>query len=339
MRFTWLLLVVAACCAQEKPDFSVSVDLVPITCSITDKSGQPVRDMRIEEFVVTDNGKAQPVRYLWREEDLPLTVGLVVDTSGSQMRFVQEHRKTMARFLETVLRPTDRAFVVSVDSSVRLVRDTTSSLDALRQGITELDPRLIRFREELGEPCQETRTFVTRNGIRFTIPSCGGTLLWNGVYASSRLKMKPEMGRKALLLLTDGLDNANDRQHSLKDAIEAAQGADASVYTIRYKSSLAGSAPVLFKVIDGRMQAKAMRNLRKLAEETGGRAYDSQVKETGEIFEEIERDLRTQYVLAFAPPADARDGKFHKVEIRSKRSGVVIRAREGYKAEAKQEPR
>jgi VWFA-related protein len=330
MRFVWLFAAVLAASAQETSDFSVSVELVPITCSITDKHGQPIPDMRMDEFVVTDNGKPQPVRYLWREADAALTVGLVVDISGSQARFVEEHRQTMARFLETVLRPQDRAFLTGVSGWVKLVTDTTSSLKDLRSGVENLDPRKQVFLKDLGEPCTATRTVKARNGQTRQVRFCGGTLLWDGVYSSARLKMKPETGRKALLALTDGMDNGI-KEHTLNDAIEAAQSADASVYSIRYRTPLPARAGVVIKLVDKSVQGKAAGALRRLSEETGGRYFDAAEKTPQEIFAEIEQDLRTQYVLAFAP-ATARDGKFHKVEIKSKRSGVVIRAREGYTA-------
>src|SRR5215831_19152070 len=99
MRFLLLLAGVVICGAQEKSNFSVSVDLVPITCSITDRTGQAIPDMSMSEFMVMDNGKSQPVRYLWREADAGLTIGLIVDVSGSQSRFVKEHRQTMSQFL------------------------------------------------------------------------------------------------------------------------------------------------------------------------------------------------------------------------------------------------
>jgi VWFA-related protein len=331
MRFLWLLAGVLACAAQEASNFSVSVDLVPITCSITDRNGQAIPDMNMNEFLVMDNGKNQPVRYLWREADAGLTIGLIVDVSGSQAKFVREHRRTMAQFLATVLRPQDRAFVASIGPWVKLVTDTTSSAKQLSAGVAMLDPQHQPFEDDLGEVCRSSRSFTLSSGQFGYFPFCGGTLLWQGLYASAREKMRQEHGRKALLVLTDGMDNATEG-HSLNDAIEAAQGADASVYVIHYWASVGDQNSRFVKFADKRAKSKAAGPLRRLSQETGGRYYDAALKTPAEIFEEIENDLRTQYVLAFVPSADRRDGKFHKVEIRSNRGGVVIRARQGYTA-------
>jgi VWFA-related protein len=331
MRFLLVLAGVVVCGAQESSNFTVSIDLVPITCSITDRYGQAVPDMAMNEFSVMDNGRSQPVRYLWREADAGLTIGLIVDVSGSQSKFVREHRQTMAQFLSTVLRPQDRAFVASIGPWVKLVSDTTSSVRQLRTAVSVLDPQHQPFEEDLGESCSSSRRFTLGNGQFGFFPYCGGTLLWQGVYSAAHEKMKPETGRKALLVLTDGMDNALEG-HTLNDAIEAAQSADASVYVIHYWGLTGDQNSRLVRFADKRAKSKAASALRHLTDETGGRYYDASLKAPAEIFEEIENDLRTQYVLAFVPSKDRRDGKFHKVEIRSNRTGVVIRARQGYTA-------
>src|SRR5437868_4173348 len=106
MRFTLCLFIaVLICTAQESVDFRVSTNLVPVTCSVTGRNGQPVLDMRAEDFVLLDNGKPRPIQYLWREESVPLTIGLVVDISGSQAGFIGEHRQTIIKFLRQILRP------------------------------------------------------------------------------------------------------------------------------------------------------------------------------------------------------------------------------------------
>ena len=334
MRFPlWLLATVLLCTAQESADFRVSVDLVPVTCAVTGHDGQAILDMRAEEFVLLDNGKPRPVQYLWHELDAPLTVGLVVDISGSQSQFVREHRQTIAQFLQQVLRPQDQAFMVAVGPGVKLASGLTSSVPDLRAAVERLDPRvmfnpraLARY-EDLGDQCMEPPPgyIVGRRlppGLIMTNWWCGGTLLWNGIYSSARLETKSVSGRKALVVLTDGLDTGHGLgTHTLNDAIEAAQGADTVVYTIHYAAEL----PAMMRLGSG-------NRLRRLATQTGGRAFEDPKGNPSEIFTEIERELRSLYVLAFAAPEKERDGKFHKLEVKSKRSGVTVRARKGYQA-------
>jgi VWFA-related protein len=334
MRFLlWLPGIAVLCAAQESADFRVSVDLVPVTSAVTARDGHAVLDMRAEEFVLLDNGKPRPVQYLWRELDAPLTVGLVVDISGSQSMFLREHRRTIAQFLEQVLRPQDQAFLVGVGPAVKLATDLTHSVKDLRAGVERLDPRVLfnprslSEQDDLGEQCMEdppARAAGLRLPPGLVLPNwrCGGTLLWNGIYSSARLKTKPVSGRKALVVLTDGLDTGHGLgTHTLSDAIEAAQGADTVVYTIHYAAHL----PAILRLGSG-------IGLRRLSTQTGGRAFEDPKGNPSEIFTEIERELRSLYVLAFSTPEKERDGKFHKLEVKSKRSGVTVRARKGYLA-------
>jgi VWFA-related protein len=334
MRFLlWLLSAALLCSAQESVDFRVSVDLVPVTSAVTARDGHAVLDMRVEEFVLLDNGKPRKVQYLWRELDAPLTVGLVVDISGSQSQFLREHRRTIAQFLEQVLRPQDQAFLVGVGPAVKLAHDLTHSVKDLRRGVERLDPRVLfnprtlSEEDDLGDQCMAappSRATQLRLPPGLILPNwwCGGTLLWNGVFSSAALKTKSVSGRKALVVLTDGLDTGHgEGTHTLNDAIEAAQGADTVVYTIHYASLL----PVLMRLGSG-------SGLRRLSAQTGGRAFEDPKGNPSEIFAEIERELRSLYVLAFSAPENERDGKFHRLEVKSKRSGVTVRARKGYLA-------
>src|SRR5437868_3580108 len=110
----WSLGTALVCVAQSTSDFQASVNLVAVTSTVTGKDGRPVTDMRAEEFLLLEDGRPQPLRYLWREVDLPLTIGLIVDVSGTQAPVIVQHRRTIARFLEQVIRPQDQAFLVAV---------------------------------------------------------------------------------------------------------------------------------------------------------------------------------------------------------------------------------
>jgi len=312
-----------SCLAQSSPDIRVDVDLVRVAVSVIDRAGKPVQDLRQEEFTLLDNGKTRPIQYMWKEADIPLTVGLIVDVSGSQMKHFGEHQQTMAQFLKQVLRPQDQAFLVTVAGDVRLVTDLTPSVGQLQAGVDSLARRPAPG-TALGEPCPPpSRQSIPRFPIpgRFPRWGCGGpSVLWHAVYTAAKLKMKPVDGRKAMILVTDGLDTGSI--HTLTDAIEASQSAETLVYTIRYAALPALAAPGL--------AFRGRRGLRRLSEETGGRAYAAPQEGPAGIFTQIEAELRNLYVLGFAVPETARDGKVHMLEVKSKRKGVTVRARKSY---------
>lgn len=320
----WTLLVLAACTSygQTAPDIRVDVALVTVACSITDRSGLPAKSIRREDLTLLDNGQPREIKYLWQEADLPLTIGLIVDVSGSQASFVSKHRQTVARFLEQVLGPQDRAFIVTVATDVKLITDLTGSIEQLRAGVEQIEGRQ-RHGTQLGEPCRGQGR-VVRSG-RHRMPArygCGGTALWNGVYSAARLKMKTVSGRKALIVLSDGMDTGS--LHSLTDAIEAAQSADTMVYTIRYVSAMLMVSPALA------IHAALSHGLQRLADETGGREFPAPRGSPADVFAQIENELRNLYVLGFTPPDAARDGQFHKLEVKMRQAGMTVRARKGY---------
>jgi VWFA-related protein len=320
MRLFLLLAFAVSTCAQGQPDIRVDVPLVSVSCSVTTRDGAPVKSLKREDFQLLDNGKARDVQYFWRENDLPLTIGLIADVSGSQAGCIKRHRETFTRFLEQVLGPKDRAFVLTVGGDVKLVTDLTGSLDDLRSGVDHMEGRQ-RYGTQLGEPCRGPDS--PRRRHRRIIPGCGGTALWNGVYAAAKLKMKQATGRKALIVLTDGMDTGSF--HNLSDAIEASQGADTIVYTIRCLSPMVMASPGML------IRAAVSRGLHRLSEETGGRAYPTQ-QDPSAVFGEIETELRNLYVLGFSPPEDARSGGFRKLQVKMVKPGLIARARKGYSA-------
>ncbi len=307
-------ICVGAVVAQNSAPIRMDVDLVTVACTVTDRNGALVMKLGKDDFVLTDNGKPQVVKQVWQDIDLPLTIGLIVDVSGSQMGLVNKHKHTMADFLTHVMGERDQAFLITVASEVKLVTDVTGSVEELRRGVDAIDSGQSAG-EQLGEPCR------TR---RFSL-GCGGTALWNGVWAASRLKMKSIAGRKALVIVSDGMDTGS--KHHLTDAIEAAQGADTLVYAIKYVSPV-----VLAMSPSAYLIAKARHGMRRLAEETGGQEFGSPHGGPEEIFAQIERELRSQYVVAFSPTDNGRDGKFHKLSVKVKAKDMRVRARSGYYA-------
>jgi len=276
-----------------------------------------VDGLTIDDFALTDNDVPRPIKQVWRDVDLPLTVGLIVDVSGSQMGLIGKHKRTMSAFLAHVLSDRDRAFLVTVGRDVRLVTGLTNSTEELQRGIDSIDQRQSSG-EQLGTPCRG-------EGKRRFSFGCGGTALWNGVWAASRLKMKELHGRKALVIVSDGMDTGS--KHSLTEAIEAAQGADTLVYAIKYVSTMAmAMSPAMG------LATMASHGMRRLAEETGGEQFPTPHGGPEEIFRRIENELRSQYVLAFASDDRGRDGKYHRLSVKLKRPDLQVRARKGYYA-------
>ncbi len=223
MKRCFLLAAVFFTAWGQTADIRVDVNLVRVASTVTDRSGGFVTGLNKRDFQLLDNGLSRDIQYLWQETDLPLTVGLIADISGSQRSFIDKHRHEVSQFLEQVLGPNDQAFIVTVAANPWLVTDLTGSIEELRMGMERIGQR--RGGPLLGDPCPT-------KGVRRGRPraGCGGTALWNAVYAAARLKMKKVTGRKALIVLSDGMDTGST--HSLTDAIEAAQGAETIVYTL-----------------------------------------------------------------------------------------------------------
>ncbi len=315
MRWCCVFVVALAALAQEpEPAIRADVNLVPVTFSATDGKGTPIRDLHRSELKLTDDQRPREITFFGEESGLPLTVGLVVDMSGSQARFYERHRGDMRRFVETVLKPGDRAFLMSFGdkNQIRLVTDLTGSTEELGRGVEALD----------------------RCGRGSRSPFACRSPVWSAVFSAARSKMKNVTGRKAVVLLSDGEDTGGP--DTLTDAIEAAQDADAPVCAMVFNpfagrvAFLAGAvAPVA--VLESKV---AETRMRRLAEETGGRYYDASKKDSAAaVFAQIEEDLRNLYVVGFSVPETDRDGKFHELRIETTRVGVKIRARKGYVAQ------
>lgn len=312
------LLFAASLLNAQRADIRVNVGLVTITCAVTDRNGVPAKHLQPSDFILLDNGREQQVEHLWQEQDLPLTIGLIVDVSGSQSEFIDEHRQTVSKFLAQVLGPKDRAFLATVATEVKLVTDMTGSVADLRRGVEHIEGLQI-YGAQFGEPCMQAVPLI----------GCGGTALWMGVYAAARQKMRWTNGRKALIVLSDGFDTGSP--HSLDDTIESLQDASTVVYAIKYVD------PELTPAQAGLQSRRkeAVRGLERLTDETGGYTFPNPGGNLDDIFSRIETDLRSQYVIGFTPPEDARDGRFHKLELKMTRPDLSVRARNGYYAQAR----
>jgi len=317
MREWFALFSGCAMLHAQKADIRVDVGLVTVTCAVADRNGVPAKNLTADDFELHDNGRLQKIDQLWQENDLPLTVGLIVDVSGSQSAFIDQHRRTAGQFLTQVIRPQDRAFIVTVGTDVKLLADLTASPEEMRRGLSLMD-MFQHAGAQFGESCEAT----------IPLRGCGGTALWNGVYAAAGQKMRWVHGRKALIILSDGLDTGSP--HSLSDTVESVQESATVVYAIKYVDHDLTPAQA------GLSSRRAYtRGLERLTDETGGYTFPDPQDKLTEIFSKIEQDLRSQYVLGFTPPPEARDGRFHKLEVKMTRPDLSVRARVGYYAKTR----
>jgi Ca-activated chloride channel family protein len=309
-----LLTAVSLVCLAQTPDIRVNVREVVVSASVSTRDGAPVQNLRREDFTILDKGQRREIRSFWRDIDLPLTIGLVVDVGGGQVGVIEKERETLKRFLTQVLGPKDRAFLVVVGGhKVRLLTDLTGSVDELLGDLGGVK-WLSREGETLYDACDGMTTLVK-------IVTCGHPL-WDGIYLVA-LKMKELTGRKAMIVISSGVTSGNKR--SLTEVIEAAQSADTLVYTMRYEglSQQHPLAPVASRF------RNAPKYLTRLSEETGARAYLSPGR-SATMFAEIENDLRSMYVLGFVPPEETDNGLFRKLEVKVANSSLRVRARPGY---------
>ena len=321
--------------AQQAQTYSTDVNVVNVFATVRDKQGHMVRDLAKEDFAVEEDGRSQTIRYFAKESDLPLTLGLVVDTSPSQRRVLEEERNASYKFFDQVLREDrDQGFVIHFDSEVELLQDLTSSRKQLDAGIRQLEaapPRQLNRRDS-----------PSPGGGR----RGGGTSLYDAVLLASDELMKKQTGRKALIVLSDGVDNAS--RVSLTDAIASAQRADTLVYSILfadeqpYRGNMGGfgggrgmgrrggGGP-------GRMpenRTDGKKTLERLSKETGGSFYEASSRHPlDKTYEQIQEELRNQYSLGYTPEKTDTGPGFRRIRVTIlRKGGFVAQARDGYYA-------
>lgn len=300
----------AAAPAPDDQVIRVDVDLVNVFFSARTKKGAFVNDLKQEDIDLYENGALREVRYFTRESDLPLTIGLLVDVSRSQENLLQEERMAATQFFREMLRKKDLAFVISFGSDVELLQDLTGSVNLLQAGLGQLK---VNAGGGGGGPTPTT----VPSGMR-------GTVLYEAVWLSAKEKFSQEVGRKVMVLITDGVDVGS--RTKIEQAIEEAQRADTIIYPILFED------PRYTSAMYGGMSGEG--SMRRLAEQTGGRVFRVERRTTlSDIFKEIQEEVRSQYTLAFSPANSARDGSYRKIEIRPKNKELRVQARKGYYAE------
>jgi VWFA-related protein len=306
---------------QEKPleTLKVNVNLVSLYYTVHDKHGALIPSLTKDDFTILEDGAPQKIKNFSANADQPLTLGILLDTSGSQQQVLPLEQQAGSAFLERILRSKDQAFLVSFDVNIDLLADSTNSARALERAMNKAE--INTGTGGGGMPGIGQGPLPTSNAPR-------GTLLYDAVYVTSHEKLAQETGRKALILLTDGEDQGSEKK--IQDAIEAAQRANAVIYVILIADRGFYAGPVISMGYSGDYMMK------KLTDATGGRVIDvgNNGKKLQAAFDQIEQELRTQYVASYTPTNNKLDGSYRKVDVQCKGDGLKAQVRKGYYAVA-----
>src|SRR5450631_2596901 len=306
---------------QSVETLKVNVEVVQLFFNVKDKHGALIPNLTKDNFDLSEDGKPQTIKYFKAESDLPLTLGILIDSSGSQMRVLDMEKEVGGSFLESTLRAKDEAFVISFDVDINLLQDFTSSVSRLRHALNEAKIN------NGGVSCSGG-PIGPQGPIPCSSPGPRGTALYDAVYLASHDEFAHEVGRKAMILLTDGQDEGS--RLKIRDAIEAAQKADAIVYVL-----LCADRGGYF---NQGMGYSGEGEMRKLTEATGGRVINvgNKFDKLREAFDQVAAELRSQYNIGYTPSNTKLDGSYRKLEIKNKQN-YKIQARAGYYAGRKED--
>lgn len=300
---------------NQKPTetLKVNVNVVQLFFNVKDKHGALIPNLTKNDFEIAEDGKPQTIKYFTAESNLPLTLGMMIDASGSQRNVIDMEKEVGAAFLKQILTDKDEAFVISFDITVDLLQDFTRDTHRLQAALNKA----------------KVNVDYSSGGIPGMgggpVPQRGnspGTLLYDAVYLSAHDMLSKEVGRKAMILLTDGQDEGS--RLKIQDAIEAAQKADAIVYVLLCADR---------GFYGGFGGYSGEGEMRKLTEQTGGRVINvgNKFDKLREAFDQIAAELRSQYNIGYTPTNAKKDGTYRKLEIKDKQ-GYKIQARSGYYA-------
>ncbi len=345
---------------------SVNVKVVTLPVTVRDKHNQIVKGLTKEDFTLTEDGHPQAIKYFNLDTNLPLTLGLLVDSSMSQRNVLEEEKTASKAFLDQMLTvDQDKAFVIHFDREVELLQDLTASRDKLKSAVDEIQAGSARFEDSSGDSSGDSSSGQNGGGGHRGMHGGGGTQLYDAIYLAANELMKKQQGRKALIILTDGVDRGS--KETLNTAIEAAQRADTVVYSIYFKGEHGGGGgnnggyPGMGRhggmgypgggypgggggyprggggyPGGGQSEPKVdgKKILTQISEETGGRIFEVSKKETvDQIYAQIEDELRSQYVLGYTPDKANSAAGYHKLALTTDKKDVTVQTRAGYYAE------
>lgn len=299
---------------QSIATFKIQVNLVDLFFTVKDKSGNLVPHLTENDCSVAEDKVPQTLKHFVAETNQALTLGILLDTSGSQQRVLPLEQEAGSRFLQEVLRQKDEAFLVSFDVNIDLLQDYTNSARMLAHAMDKAE-------------------INTAGGNGSGVPGLGGgpvpihgtpkgTLLYDAIYMASNQKMNQEAGRKAMIILTDGEDEGSS--HKISEAIAAAQKNNIIIYVILIADT--GFYGGFNFGYSGYSAGK------RLSDETGGRLINvgSNGNKLEAAFQQIQEELRTQYVASYTPSNTKQDGTFRHVSVDCKGDGLKVQVRKGY---------
>ncbi len=339
---------------------AVDVKVVTLPVTVRDKHDKIIRDLTKDDFTLQEDGRPQTIKYFSQDTNLPLTLGLLVDTSRSQINVLDAERNASRNFLEQMLvQEKDKAFLIHFDREVELLQDLTSSREKLQKALDFIQTPSDRDRSnDPNDPSNSPSGSDSHHG--------GGTQLYDAVYLASNELMKKQQGRKALIVLTDGVDRGSKTY--LEGAIEASQRADTVIYSIYfaephhnegqgrgggmgrggggwpgggggwpgggggYPGGGGGRGGGQRHPQESHVDGKKI--LERISKETGGRFFEVSKKETvGEIYDSIVEELRTQYNMGFTPDKDSTASGYHHLQLTVKKKDLTVQTRDGYYAD------
>lgn len=305
--FVLLVFSMGICYAGQQAAYRAEVNLVNITAVVHSSDGKLITNLNKDDFELTEDGVPQTIQFFAREAELPLSLGLIVDVSGSQDKFLRRHNHDIETFLKTVVRPSDQLFAVCFGNHLRLVSAGTSSVPGIMQGFERFTKEMERF-PEIGP--HEDRDL--------------GTALYDAIYFSIVEKIKAAgERRRALIIFSDGEENSSE--HDLLDAIAAAQDTDTLLYCIRYTRKEHGQLSA--------RKRYGMRVMDHMSNLTGGTHYDGLATHLETVFAQIGDELRAMYEFGYVSNApNTHEGAFRKLSIRCKSPGAIVRSKSGYYA-------
>ncbi len=295
IRFAVLILLALLAfepLAAEQFTIKVGVDLVNVLFTVTDNRGRLVSGLGPEDFTVEEDGDRQAIQYFARENELPLTLAMLVDTSPSVRPVFDEEKRTAVSFLESILRTQDLALIIGFDRSITLIQDFTESTRLLGDAVYSLD---------IGS----------------------GTSVYDAVYLASREKLRHETGRKAIILISDGEDTTSRVKRD--ESLVAAHQGDAVIYSI-------SNAPPRRGFLGGRRSGDMRTLKTLSEETGGAVFVLDNKSNFEDIFSQIAAELRTQYSLGYVSTNLEKDGKYRRIKITPRNKRLNVRARRGYYA-------
>jgi len=333
--------------AGNSPTVSSKVRVVNVLATVRDKHGKLLPDLAVSDFALEEDGKPVTIQYFSRETDLPLTLGLLVDTSMSQRETLPQEKSASKTFFDQILREKDQAFLIHFDREVELLRDLTSSRPKLESALASLEIASPYRQDDSGQssPGSPGGDDSPRGGRRRSMHRAG-TTLYDAIFLATDELMKKQHGRKAIVILSDGVDRGS--KESIESAIEAAQRADTMVYSVYFKGEeesgggrrggfgFPGGGPMGGGRRGGggrypqEQRPDGKKILARISKETGGRMFEVSKKDPiDQIYGSIQEELRNQYNLGFTPAKGDAAG-YHKLVLKAAQKDDTVQTRDGF---------